>query len=45
MIGQPLRITTGGFHHIDVSVPGNCGAESDLRTIRREIRIYLETDR
>ena len=41
MIGQPLSVATCGRHHVHVGVPGNGGAESDLGSVGREVRINL----
>src|SRR5687768_7934254 len=41
MIGQPLSVATCSRHRVNVGVPGNGGAESDLGSIWREVRINL----
>ena len=43
MIGQPLRIAAGSRHNIDICVPGDGGCVSDLRTVRRKVRIEFDT--
>src|SRR5947207_153663 len=42
MIGQTFRVASSGRHNINVGVTCYRRTESDLRTIRREIRINFD---
>src|ERR1700731_4204965 len=41
MVCQPFRISAGGRDYINVGISGDGSGKSDLRAIRREVRIGL----
>src|SRR6266536_4191712 len=45
MISESLRITARSWDDVNISVAGNSGSESDLRPVRRKIRIDLSAGR